>query len=100
MQISKGEQETVINFEAATGRWTVYTCVPHHVQLFLENPAITTADIQVLTEHEGKPTSIRFSIGNTAINIAKIIKKQRIQGEPSEAQLQARQKFTEMARSK
>ncbi|WP_283249078.1 hypothetical protein [Peribacillus frigoritolerans] len=34
MQINKSEQETVITFEAQTGKWTVYTCVPSHVALF------------------------------------------------------------------
>jgi hypothetical protein len=100
MRIPRENQETVITFEAETGEWDIYTCVPAHIRLFLENERISNADIKVLTEFEDKPTSIRFSIENSAISIRSFFKKKRIKRKPSEAQLQARQNFAEMVRSK
>lgn len=100
MKFTKEDQETVIIFEAETGEWNFYSCVPAHIQLFMKNGRINNGDIEVLTSHEGIPTSIRFKVENSAISIASFFKKKRIKREPTEAQLQARQKFTEMARSK
>ena len=74
--------------------------MPSHIQLFLKNDRINNADIEVLTEWEGNPTSIRFSIDDSAISIGQIIKKTRTKREPTELQLEAREKFIEMARAK
>ena len=100
MRIPKDEQETTFVFDAALGKWDIYTCVPAHIQLFMRNERRINADIEVLTSWEGKATSIRFSIENSAISIRSFFKKKRIKRKPSEAQLQARQNFAEMVRSK
>ena len=100
MKFSKDEQETTINFDAVSGMWVLYTCVPLHINSFMKSTAINQAEIEVLTSWEGKPTSIRFKAENTAISLASLLKKKRIKREPSEAQIKARQKFAEMAKAR
>ncbi len=100
MKFVKDEQETTINYDGVTGMWELYTCVPSHINSFMKNTRIPIAEIEVLTEWEGKATSIRFKAENSAISLATFLKKKRTQGEPSEAQLLARQKFAEMAKAR
>jgi hypothetical protein len=100
MKFGKDEQETVIVFDAEIGEWEIYSCVPEHIKMVLKNTAINSADIEVLTQFEGKATSIRFTLENAAISLASFFKKKRIHQAPSEAQLQARQKFAEMAKGR
>ncbi len=88
MKFNRIEQETVITFEAETGEWNFYTCVPTHIALFTQNDWITTKDIKVLTEYEGVPTSISFNAKNDLINSKQFIKKKRAKRELTEAQRQ------------
>jgi len=87
MKFNRSEQESVITFEAATGVWAFYTCVPAHIALFTQNDWITSKDIKVLTEHGGVPTSISFNAKNDWINTKQFIRKKRAKRELSEAQL-------------
>lgn len=100
MKFTLEEQETCLNFEAKEGKWFVYSSVPSHIRLFTKNTATTHADFEVLSSYEGKSTSVRFSIENSATSIASFIKKKRIVREPTEAQVKARQKFADKAKER
>lgn len=77
MKFKKDEQETVITYEAKTGVWTFYTCVPSHIHLFMQNPLINQGGISVLTLHEGNPSSIRFTVKDSLVN-KRFFKQKRI----------------------
>lgn len=77
MTISFEEQETVITFDAKEGEWKFYTCVPSHIRLFASKLTDVSRELEVLTENEGIPTSIRFDLPKASINPSNFIKKKR-----------------------
>ncbi|MGH0681365.1 hypothetical protein [Bacillus mycoides] len=77
MKFKKAEQETVITFDAKIGEWTFYTCVPSHIRLFTSKTDEISEKIEVLTECEGNPTSIKFNVPKESINPKNFIKKKR-----------------------
>jgi hypothetical protein len=95
MKIPFEEQETVITFDAKTGEWTFYSCVPSHIRLFTDNPSVKQSEYKVLTEEEGNPTSIRFSLSKTSVNLKNLVKKQA-----SPKQLKALEKARKKRREK
>lgn len=100
MKFSREEQETTINYDALTMEWDVYTCCTGHINVLMKNDRIPLADIEVLTEWEGKPTSIRFKVGAARTSLPSLFKKPRAKQEPSEKQLQARKAFADRMRNK
>ena len=85
MKFNKEEQETVITYEAETGKWNFYTCVPSHINSYMKNPILNKENINVLTSYEGKPTSIEFKVENDIVTKSFFKKKRTI----SEAHKQA-----------
>lgn len=88
MKINKEEQETVITFDAETGVWSFYTCVPSHIKSFMKNPILDKENFKVITSHDGKPTSIEFEVENSLVTKRFFKKKRTI----SEAHKQALRK--------
>ena len=92
MKFNKNEQETVIIFDAQKGEWTFYSCVPSQIQSFMKNPILNKEKIEVLTSHEGKPTSIRFTVENPLVTKSFFKKKRTISKEHKQALLNGRLK--------
>ena len=86
MKINRSEQETVITYAPIKGEWTFYTCVPSHINSFLKNPLLRRENIEVLSSHEGKPTSIRFKAEKSIVT--KNILKSRILSEDHKRAMQ------------
>lgn len=85
MKFNREEQETVITFDAKKGRWTFYSCVPSHVHSFIKNPVLAKEKIKVLTSHEGKPTSIKFTVENSLVTKSFLKKKRTLGKEHKQA---------------
>ncbi|WP_409253854.1 hypothetical protein V1502_08135 [Bacillus sp. SCS-153A] len=66
MRFEIEEQETVITFDAFTGKWTFYSCVPDHIKKLLKDPS-AFEDLEVLSKHTDVTTSIRFVIDGSQI---------------------------------
>lgn len=91
MKYTREEQETVITFETETGLWSFYTSVTNHINSFMKNPLIIK-EIQVLTEYEGVPTSIQFTVENALVSKSFFKKQRKLSEAHREALAQGRAK--------
>jgi hypothetical protein len=78
MKFKRLEQETVITIDEYSGECTFYTCVPSKIKSYMRNPLLNKEEIEVLTSHEGKPTSIRFTVGKSFVTNSFIKKKKTL----------------------
>ncbi|MED3759701.1 hypothetical protein P4555_11570 [Peribacillus frigoritolerans] len=85
MKFNRDEQETVITFDAKKGKWTFYSCVPSHVHSFIKDPILNKEKIKVLTSHEGKSTSIKFTVENSLVTKSFLRKKRTLSKEHKQA---------------
>ncbi|AXI08150.1 hypothetical protein CUC15_03845 [Oceanobacillus zhaokaii] len=85
MKINKEEQETVQTYEVVTGKWNIFTSVPSHIRYYMKNPLLNKENIEVLTEHEGKPTSIRFTVEDSIVTKSFLRKRRTISEEHKQA---------------
>lgn len=86
MKFTKEEYETTINYDGLTGQWTFYTSVPSHIRILSKKATDLSREIKVLTEDEGKPTSIQFTVEKDSINPRNFIKSKRV---PTDSQIEA-----------
>lgn len=92
MIFNKEEQETVITYEAETGEWNFYTCVPSHIKSFMKNPILNKDNFKILTSSEGNPTSIEFKVKNDIVTKSFFKKKRTISEAHKQALLNGRLK--------
>lgn len=68
LKFIKEEQETIANFDPIDGYWTVYSATPLYIKHYIKNAIAMNIDYKVLTEYEGKPTSIEVKVPNPLFN--------------------------------
>ncbi|MDM5334971.1 hypothetical protein QUF56_17380 [Ureibacillus composti] len=90
MKFNKEEQETIINYCPETDEWSFYTCVPSHIKSFMKNPILNKVNFDIRTSHEGKPTSIEFTVENAFVTNSFFKKKRTISDSHKQALLNGR----------
>ncbi|MFB7637677.1 hypothetical protein [Peribacillus butanolivorans] len=85
MKFNRDEQETVITFDSQKGEWTFYSCVPSHIHSFIKKPVLAKEKIKVLASHEGKPTSIKFTVESSLVTKSFLKKKRTLSKEHKQA---------------
>ena len=61
--------------------------MPSHIRIFTEKLVDISKEYEVITDHEGESTSIRFTLQKQSINPRNFIKKKRIMSEKQLANL-------------
>lgn len=62
LKFSKEEQETIIRFDQVDRMWYVYSATPKFIRQYINFATSMNIDYKVLTEFEGKPTSIELVV--------------------------------------
>lgn len=78
LRFSKEEQETIIHFDPVDRMWHVYSATPKFMRQYLNYAASMNIDYKVLTEWEGKPTSIELVVPEMLSNNSFLKPKRKI----------------------
>lgn len=62
MKFIKEEQETIIRFDSVDRMWHVYSATPKFIRQYTNYATSMNIDYKVLTEWEGKSTSIELVV--------------------------------------
>lgn len=78
MRFSKEEQETIIRFDSIDGMWHVYSATPKLIRKYIIYATSMNIDFKVLTEWEGKTTSIKLVVPEMLSNNSFLKPKRKI----------------------
>ena len=78
MKFIKEEQETIIRFDPVDGMWHVYSATPKLIRKYIIYATSMNIDFKVLTEWEGKTTSIELVVPEILSNNSFLKPKRKI----------------------
>lgn len=81
----KEEQETYANFDPIDDIWTIYSATPTLINKYIKKAIAMNMDYKILTEFEGKPTSIEIKVPGSLFNNNFLREKRAISEEHKKA---------------
>ncbi|MGG2091262.1 hypothetical protein AB1283_00665 [Bacillus sp. S13(2024)] len=84
MTFSREEQETVLVFNNAEGKWDAYSCVPKHIRKLMD----IGENIKIIEQEDDRPTAIRCTLTEKQVSM----KKERTLSEEAKEKLSERMK--------
>ncbi|MCP1145800.1 hypothetical protein [Lysinibacillus endophyticus] len=85
MKFIKEEQETYVNLDPIDDIWTIYSATPTLINKYIKKAIAMNIDYKVLTEFEGKPTSIEIKVPGSLFNNTFLREKRAISEEHKKA---------------
>lgn len=78
MKFINAEQETIIRFDSIDKVWHVYSATPKYIRQYINFATSMNIDYKVLTEWEGRPTSIELVVPESLSNNSFLKPKRKI----------------------